>query len=289
MRQGSAALLLLPLLFASLLMVGPSRAHVQEHRVLFLYPDSDAIAAAAIVSKAVRKVLAERAPFRVDAFSEFLELSRFPDAAHERRVVGHLAEKYAQARPDVVLALGPDALRVAITNRGVLAPEAAIVFCCVSPATLATLERPADVTGIVSDFDLSQTVVLARRLQPNARHLVVIAGAAPFDLRWAQIARNQLRPDGQLDVRYLVGLPRETLLDEVGKLSRETIVILLTVFKDGAGRDLVPGEMAEEIARASSAPVYSPYDTVLGRGLVGGHMDTFEAIGAQTAELILRI
>ena len=289
MRQGWAVLLLLPLLFASLLMVGASPARVREHRVLFLFPDSDAITAAATVTKAVRKVLVEHAPLKIQTFSEFLELSRFPDEAHRRRVVGHLAEKYAQARPDLVLALGPDALRIAIADRSVLAPEAAIVFCCVSPVTLATMEPPADVTGIVSEFDVSQTLALARRLQPDARHLVVIAGAAPFDLRWAQTARNQLSRDAQFDVRYLVGLPRETLLEEVSKLGRDTIVILLTVFKDGAGRDFVPGEMAEEIARVSSAPVYGPYDTSLGRGLVGGYMDTFDAIGTQTAELILRI
>jgi signal transduction histidine kinase len=174
-------------------------------------------------------------------------------------------------------------------SRDLLAPTAPIVFCCASPARLATVERPADVTGIVSEFAVSRTVALARRLQPDMRRLVVIAGAAPFDLTWAEVARAQLGPDHTFDVRYLVGLPREALLDEVRKLPRDTIVLLLTVFKDGAGRDFVPADMAEEIASASGAPVYGPYDTYIGRGVVGGHTDTFEAIGVQTGDLISRI
>jgi ABC-type uncharacterized transport system substrate-binding protein len=200
-----------------------------------------------------------------------------------------LAEQYAETRPDVVLALGPDALEMAIGNRGAFAPGVPIVFCCTSPATMAAIERPADVTGIVSEFRVSRTVALARRLQPNSRHLVVIAGAAPFDARWVQIARSQLDHEAELETRYLVGLSREDLLAEVSKLPQDRIVIILTIFKDGAGRHFVPGDIAEEVARASSAPMYTTYDRGVGRGFVGSHSDTFEQIGAQTGDVILRI
>jgi signal transduction histidine kinase len=286
------AALLLSLSFLVALGAGcvlPARGQERQHRVLFLFPDSNAITAVILVGEAVQRRLIEGSPLGVQVFSEFLDLSRFPGEAHKRRVVRYLAEKYAEAMPDVVVAAGPDALRMAIGNRSALAPGVPIVFCCASPATLATIERPADATGIVTDFDVSKTMALARRLQPDARGLVVIAGAAPFDRRWAEIARGQLGLDPKLDVRYLVGLSREALLGEVGKLSRDTIVILLTVFRDGTGRYFVPADIAQEVASVSGAPVYGPYDTYLGRGVVGGHMDTFDAIGKQTGDLVLRI
>src|SRR5690606_159997 len=116
------------------------------------------------------------------------------------------------------------ALRLAIENRGALAPEVPIVFCCVSPATLANTELPSNVTGIISDFDISKTVDLARLMQPDAREIVTIAGAAPFDLRWVEIARRQLAPYRQFPTRSLVGLPRAKLLEEVGKLRQDSIV-----------------------------------------------------------------
>src|SRR3546814_3893358 len=48
---------------------------------------------------------------------------------------------------------------------------------------------------------------------------------------------------------------------------------------------------ASEIAcrLALAAPVYSVYSTYLDRGIVGGHMDTFEEVGAAGARLGLRI
>jgi signal transduction histidine kinase len=269
--------------------IQPAHGQQRQLRMLVLYPDSNAIPAAAQVGEGIHKRLIERFPRpAIQMFNEFLEFSRFPDEAHRARVLRNLGEKYADRRPDVLVAVGSDALRTAIEIRSLLATTAPIVFCCASPATLATVERPADVTGIVTDFDVSKTVALAQRLQPNTRPLVVIAGAAPFDLKWAEIARAHMDADHRFDARYLVGLPRKALLDEVRKLPRDTIVLLLTNFKDGEGRDYVPGDI-EEIASASSAPVYGPYYTYIGQGVVGGHTDTFEAIGAQTGDLINRI
>jgi PAS domain S-box-containing protein len=66
-------------------------------------------------------------------------------------------------------------------------------------------------------------------------------------------------------------------------------VVVLSIFRDGTGRDFVPVDIAEEIFNASKAPVYSPYDTVLGRGTVGGYMISFEAVGTETADLVLDV
>ena len=286
-RQWPFALVLLFLLSVD---VSSARAQEATRRALILYPDSNVNRSALVVGEAVRKRLLERSSTSIKTHGEFLDLSQFDDAGHRRRVVRYLAEKYAHTPFDVVVALGPDSLSTIVDNRSLLAPKVPIVFCCASSATLADIDLPGDATGIISEFDISKTVSLAERLQPDARQLVVIAGAAPFDRRWVQIARKQLAAHEQrLNARYLVGLPHDELLTEVGNLSRDTIVLVLSVFRDGAGRDLVPLDIAEEIAGASNAPVYGPYDTLLGRGVVGGYMISFETVGTETADLVLDI
>ena len=270
----------------------PSSVQAQDatRRVLILYPDSYVNRSGLVAGDAIRRRLQERGYADVKTYGEFLDLSRFSDEGHRQRVVRHLADKYAHTPLDVVVALGPDSLAAAVGNRELPAFKAPIAFCCVSSATLAGIDLPGDATGIISEFDISKTVSLAERLQPAARQLVVIAGAAPFDQRWAQIARQQLAAhEGRLHARYLIGLPRDELLAEVASLSRDAIVVVLSIFRDGAGRDFVPLDIAEEIANASRAPVYSPYATMLGRGVVGGYMISFEAVGTETADLVLDI
>ena len=279
-------------LLLSILLSGASGVHAQEdtRRVLILYPDSNVNRSALVVGETIRKRLFEHSAMNIKTHGEFLDLSQFSDDEHRQRVVRYLAEKYARTSLDVVLALGPDSLGTVVDNRSLLFPNVPIVFCCTSSATLANVDLPREATGIVGDFDISKTLSLAERLQPDARHLVVIAGAAPFDRRWVQTARNQLtEQEKRFKTRYLVGLPRDALLKEVANLSRDTIVITLTIFRDGTGRDFVPVDIAEEIAMASNAPVYGPYDSYLGRGTVGGYMISFEAVGAETADLVLDI
>jgi PAS domain S-box-containing protein len=275
-------------LLAAFTAILPADGQQPERRLLVLYPDSD-IPAVSNVSEGIRKKLASQSSLKVQTFREFLDLSRFPNEAHRQRVVRYLSEKYADTNLDAIVALGPDSLRIAVENRPQLAPGVPIVFCCTSPNTLSAIERPPDVTGVVSEFDVTRTVEIARRLQPAARQLVVVAGAAPFDLRWVEIARRQLESQRDLEIRYLVGLSREDLFSQVGKLSPDTILIVLTIFRDGAGENFVPGDIAEQVAMAASAPAYAPYARLVGKGFVGTYSDTFEEVGIQTGALILRI
>ena len=62
-------------------------------------------------------------------------------------------------------------------------------------------------------------------------------------------------------------------------------VLLLTVFIDGDGKSFIPRDAAREIGAASSAPVYAPYDTYIGGGIVGGYVDTLPGVGIAAADM----
>ena len=88
--------------------------------------------------------------------------------------------------PEVVVALGPQALRFILGNRGEFSFHGPIVFCCTSRSRLATLNATGAVTGIISEFDVTKTLALAEHLQPRAREVAVIAGATEFDREFDQ-------------------------------------------------------------------------------------------------------
>src|SRR5262249_15965944 len=127
--RGSRAmrrLLSLVLCLLPVLELPPIRGQEPHQRVLFLYPNSDDFASPPAVSTALRKTLASQFPLKIQTFNEFLDPTQFADAAQRRGVVDHLAERYAQARPDVMLALGPDILRTAVKSRSDFAPAVPI-------------------------------------------------------------------------------------------------------------------------------------------------------------------
>jgi PAS domain S-box-containing protein len=72
-------------------------------------------------------------------------------------------------------------------------------------------------------------------------------------------------------------------------LAPETIIVFVTDFDDTTGEPLSPAQVVEALSRVASAPIYGPSDTYLGRGVVGGYMDSFELMGASAADLALEI
>lgn len=276
--------------FESLAQLHTSHAQERRQRVLMLYPDNNLFPQSVIAGSTARKRMIERSRAPLEYYSDFLDLARFPGEAYEARLERYLADKYRDRKPDVILALSPRVLQFTIPRHGNLGFDAPVVFCCTSRARLSTLNPPNNVTGILSGLDVVKTLALAQRLQPDASRIVVIAGAIEFDRQSAEIVRRQLAPfEQKYKTEYLVGLKYDDLMDNLKQLPRDTIVILLSVFSDGAGRLFIPAEAVQEIAESATAPVYSPYESLFGSGVLGGNMDSLEQIGRDMADLTLDI
>ena len=283
-----AGLWLLP--FGAMSGAGLAYAQSRPARIVVFHSNSNQVPASVATGKSATKRLMARAQTEAEVYTEFLDFERFAVGGHAERMARHLSEKYEDRKPAVILAIGPTALRFLVQNRKGLGFDAPVVFSLTSRARLATISPDPDVTGIISDFDLTKTLALARRLQPEARSIVVVSGASEFDRQWVRIARSQLSLyDQQFEVRFLEGLAHGDLMQALKSLSRDTIVVMLTVNRHGDGGVVVPAEAVKEIARTSGAPVYSPYQTHLGSGVIGGHSDSFEGIGDEVADLALSI
>ena len=259
--------------------------------VLVLYSSDQTLPATNIVgAEVLRELDASTAP-KVEVRSDFLDMSRFKYPAYRDDLAEFLAKKYAGAGIDLVVALGPPALDFIATYRDRVAPGAKIVFGLVSEPELAESRLPkGEVSGIVSDYDVAKTLELAFALQPEARSIVVASGSLPYDLRLEDEARQALAPlADRYAVTYLSDLPFDEVLARVAELPKDTIVLVLSYFRDVTGRWFVPREAGGAIARAASAPSYGPYDVFLGLGVVGGYTDTFESAGVALGKLALDV
>lgn len=254
-------------------------------RILIINAWDDTMPAAVRATTAIRTRLAASSLKNAEIYYDALDLNRFPGQPHEERMARLLTEKYAEARPDVMIALGRVALNYLLRHREAFAPGVPIIVCYWTGATAETVASLSNVTGVFSEFNWSETFALAARLQPGAHEVAIVSEAASA---WEKEAQKQLAPLlAPYKVRYLAGLRYDTLLKEVALLPRETIVLIMPIFRDGDGVSRTPARVAADVAQASSAPTYAPIDTFLGAGIVGGYMDTFETSGSATAELVI--
>ena len=66
-------------------------------------------------------------------------------------------------------------------------------------------------------------------------------------------------------------------------------MVLLTIFADSTGKSFIPAEVGETLAGHSSAPTYTPYVNVIGRGFVGGSSQALEVVGSAAADIALEV
>jgi len=289
-RAQNAVGILLVFLLAIFLDGGFATAEIvgRSPRVLILYPYDERLPATTIAGENARDRLQEATAGKIDLFSEFLDLSRFSEDAHIDRMARYMAEKYIDRRPDVVIALGEPSTRFIVNHRDMIAPDAKIVFGGFGRDTASKLSLPSDVVGAFSEFDITKTLELARALQPAAKNLFIIGGSAAFDRFWLAKARRDLA-DAAKDYQttYLENLSIDEFVERAARLPADSVVLFLTILADSTGRNFLPKDAVGLVAAKASAPVYGPYDTYIGQGVVGGNAATFESMGDAVAGLAL--
>ncbi|UVC11748.1 sensor histidine kinase [Rhizobium sp. TH2] len=259
-------------------------------RVLILYPYDERIPATSIAGQSVRTHLMDATDGKIDLFTEFLDLARFPQSAHIDRMSRYLSEKYVDHRPDVVITLGEEATRFMNTHGRRIAPDARIVYGGFDRETAAELDLPTSAVGAVSEFDVEKTVALAMRLQPDAKRLVVMVGSSSFDQRWLRTAKVGLADiEKTLETTYVTGFSIDEFAEQASQLPDDTVLVVLTIMRDRNGRNLAPRTALERITAVANVPVYGPYSTYIGSGAVGANSVTFESVGEAIAKLSLEI
>jgi PAS domain S-box-containing protein len=268
----------------------PATADGPRRRIYFLESLRPTQLAAAQTIGAFERRLAEKTSEPFEVFIDYLDLGRFPGDEYREQAARFLKGKFAQAPPDVLIPMGRAAIPFMLKYRDLIAPRWPVIITSVTARDADEAKDLADAVFVTTQYDFAKTLEVARRLQPEARNIALVAGASDYDGLWLKDARAQLAPyQDRYQIRYLVGLRYDEMLREVARLSPDTIVLMSFVFTDGTGAPRVPPEVAADVARASAAPVYSPISTFFGQGIVGGYTDSYEAHGIAAADLAFEI
>ena len=224
----------------------------------------------------------------IEIYREAMDLSRF-GPTYKTRLRDFLRTKYADKKIDVAVAIMAPALDFLSAYGDLIFPGTPIVFCGLDRMQLATRSLPSNAYGVLVKREFTSTVELALRIHPATERFVVVAGTSEFDKGLLAQAQAQFRSyENRVSFSYLSELPLEQLLARVSQLKPGDIVLFLTVFQDGAGHPFIPHEVVERVASAASVPVYGFLDQYLGRGITGGSLYSFTALGSDTANMVLR-
>jgi signal transduction histidine kinase len=265
-------------------------ATAEAGQVLVLHSNSPLGKGTMTFDSGLRQTINANSGQPIQIYSEFLDEPEFGGDRYELTMVTYLRDKYAERPLGAVLTLNDTALRFVLRYRERLFPGVPIVYAGATRNWLHSMPTlPPDIVGVPVGFDFAGTVEQALKWHPRATHLVVVIGASKQD-DWEPLVRPEITPIlGHVQAEYLIGLTLPALQKHLRELGSDSVVLTFGFFQDGDGRSYLLHDSAALVAAASSAPVYTPVETLMGTGVVGGRVLSYEQIGRQAGEILGRL
>ena len=226
----------------------------------------------------------------VDIKVEYLDSKRFGGDEYSRLVTDVWRHKYKNSQPDCLIVCDDNGLNLLLSVRDEIFPGVPIVFCGINlyePERFASIDN---ITGVVEAYDLTGTLNIIRKLQPDISSLFIINDDTTSGVaNRRRLEEIQYGFGAQLSFIYSGVQTIEELKRSVARLSDDTAVLLMSFNRDSRGRVLRYRDAVAAVHENSNRPVFGVWRFYLGRGIVGGSLVDGVQQGESAANLCLRI
>ena len=146
------------------------------------------------------------------------------------------------------------------------------------------------IIGHFPTYDITGTIDIALKLVPRTKRVYVVSGAHKVD-KWLedQARRDFKKWEGQLEFVYLSHMPIEDMLATVSKAPPGSIILLLALTQDVAGKSDTAREVAQRLSQVSTVPVFGMLRDRSGIRDYRGLYISWELIGTKAGQLALDI
>jgi signal transduction histidine kinase len=197
---------------------------------------------------------------------------------------------YLESPPDLVVAIGPPAINFWLAHRDSIFPEAPLIAVTAEFAIDADELRPGD-GAVVTRFSFADTADDILDLLPDTSEVVAVFGASDHERRLAALADDAFQAySDRFNHEFTNDLSLESIQQRLAGLPARSVVFFGVFDSDIRGLYIDNYSGLSLVRAASSAPVFGPFDDLLGHGIVGGRLIQLDVIGhemALTAEDIL--
>src|SRR3984893_7635350 len=214
LRLGTTMLLIFKLAGSA----AAGQAPAPGKRVLMLYSDERLLPANIIMDEAIRSAFALGTKDRVEFYSEFLDVARFPGEEQQQRQRDFFRDKYRERPPDLVIAVSGGALVFLAKHRAELFAGVPIVYCSLAGDPHPDRLLDARIAEVTVPDCVALTLEMMLRLHPDTRQVAVVSGSGPRDRQFAEGYRQEMNTFGnRVAFTRLTNLSMEELRGELSR------------------------------------------------------------------------
>jgi PAS domain S-box-containing protein len=259
--------------------------------VLALYSNEKDSPSNVAFDKSIQVALGSAPAGSIEYYAEYLGDNRFPGESQSLTMRDYLRQRYGDNRIAAIIAPSGPSLNFLLKYRSDLFTNTPIVFHAFKRADVDKRDEANGVPVLV-DSPFRSTIDLALKLNPDAKQAFVIARMPGGDKSLEAEVRKELEEfDNRKDLKfeYLTDRPFDELRAIVKSAPRDSFILYVRYSQEEPGRTLDSLESLTLISQAAKVPVYTAYESQLGRGSIGGRGATLEDCGRMMGETALNI
>jgi len=228
---------------------------------------------------------------KVIIFSEYLDWKRYPTQENLDSQLEILRKKYRNKKIDLVIGTDDIGMQFAIDHREELFPNTPIVFTGVYPKSAKErMKGVTNITGVYEVIDATgvlETIFLTR---PKTKNIYILADGNESGQDGANACIQAIKGSGK-NLSYQV-LDHHSYLqiEEILKYpKKESVVIVASMSSDSNGKNIPDTLYINMLSKIIDLPIYTPYEYMLGHGVLGGSLLSAKLQGEQGAKLAKKI
>jgi len=225
----------------------------------------------------------------LNQYFESLDLRRNPGPEHRKQLVEQMRMRYGHRKLDMIVTMYPEALDFVLEDCRDVLPEVPILALYLPEgAELPKADRT--IIGHSPALDIPGTLEIALKLVPRAKRVYVVSGDHEVDRGIEDRARRDLKKwESRLEFLHMSHMPFEEILAAISGASLDSVILLLAFSQDATGKSYTTPAVVQQLSRVSKAPIFGILDSMLGHGIVGGGLLSFELVGAKAGQFVLDI
>ncbi|WP_373484173.1 EAL domain-containing protein [Acetobacterium sp.] len=286
-------LLMLGIIFTGLIFMIcfplTSQALDNSKRVLFISSYSESFPTVPQQIKGIQSALAENITMEI----EYMDTKRLDTSENKRLFYEHLAYKLKNLPPyDAVLVGDDNALQFMMDYHDELFPQIPVVFFGINDLERGkkAAESPY-FTGMIEKFSMVETIEIAKKFNPQASSVVgIVDSTLTGQGDQGQFLATQTDFD---EMEFRVLNVSDYTFDEFGlalvELDHDVILLYLSMNQDKSGAVMNQNEQYQFLKNHTTIPIYRTSIGGIGKGIFGGKLIDYEAIGRTSGNLVMEI
>lgn len=273
----------------SFLVGAASDAAAVPKRVLLLHSLGQIGSPWSEFSARFTRQLVQRWPDAVDLYEITLFSERNSDVIDDAPLREYVVNLFARGAPDLIVPIGPPAVRFLQRNRASLFPASPVLHTAAGERFVSGA-APENETSVSIRTNWSALVQNSFELLPKTNYIAVVHGNSPIEQSRIELLRRVYAPYAdRIELVWWNELSVEDMLKRAAAMPPNSAIHYYGVASDGAGVPQGSQRVLSLLRSVANAPIFGGVDINLGNGIVGGPLLSIQQLSDKATDVAIRI